>query len=158
MEFNGTFLATIVTFVVFVFVMNKILYAPILGIMDKRKTLIDTNYQTAKDNEQKSEQILTERESQLGDARVEARAKYAEKISEFKDEKASKIQDAQNLARENLESSNVELKRVSDEVKDGLKGSMAELASDIVEKVIGYRSEVKEFDANIVNTVLWGDK
>ena len=44
MEFNGTFLATIVTFVLFVFLMNKVLYAPILGIMKQRQDFIDHQF------------------------------------------------------------------------------------------------------------------
>ena len=55
MEFNGTFLATIITFIVFVFLMNKILYAPVLNIMEERRRVIDGNYQTASDNDTKTE-------------------------------------------------------------------------------------------------------
>ena len=43
MEFNATFLATIISFIVFVFLMNKILYAPILNIMEERKNFINDN-------------------------------------------------------------------------------------------------------------------
>ena len=53
MEFNATFLATIVTFIVFVLLMNKVLYAPVLGIMEERKAFIDGNYKAATDNEAK---------------------------------------------------------------------------------------------------------
>ena len=37
MEFNGTFLASIVSFIVFVFLMNKVLYAPMGKIVKERK-------------------------------------------------------------------------------------------------------------------------
>jgi F0F1-type ATP synthase membrane subunit b/b' len=50
MEFNGTFFVTIITFIVFVFLMNKILYAPILNIMEERKNFVDGNYKTALEN------------------------------------------------------------------------------------------------------------
>ena len=156
MDFNGTFLATIVTFILFVFVMNKILYAPILGIMEERKSFIDSNYKDARENDKKSDELLTERNDELNNAKDEAREKYLSTVDEFKKERQSKIESAQDVEKQELERSNDELAHLSDEVKDGLKGSMANLASDIVEKVIGYRSEVQDFDSSVVNSVLWG--
>ena len=158
MDFNGTFLATIITFIVFVFVMNKILYEPILGIMEKRKNFIASNYKEAQDNKDKSEQLADERNEKLAVARDEARVKYSETIDGFKAERTEKIGAAQAEMQEEISRSEEELKHISDEVKDALKGSMTSLASDIVEKVIGYRSEVQEFDNDVVSSVLWGDK
>ena len=65
------------------------------------------------------------------------------------------ISNAQAEAKNELETAGIELDRVSDEVKNNLKSSMTGLASDIVEKVIGYRSEVQGFDEEVVNKVLW---
>ena len=158
MEFNGTFFATIITFIVFVFIMNKILYAPILGIMEKRNNLIDSNYSDARENNAKSEEIMAERELKLDEAKVEARLKYTEELNKFKEERNSKIETAQKAANEELTRSEEELRNLSDEVKNGLKDSMTNLASDIAEKVLGYRSEVKDFDDDVVNNVLWGNK
>ena len=52
----------------------------------------------------------------------------------------------------------VELENISNDTKQKLKSSMSDLASDIVEKVIGYRSDVQGFDDNVVNEVLWESK
>ena len=54
-----------------------------------------------------------------------------------------------------LDNSRVELENISNDVKHALKGSMTNLANDIVEKVIGYKSEVQGFDEEVVNKVLW---
>ena len=156
MEFNGTFLATIITFILFVFVMNKILYAPILGIMEERENFINSNYNDARENDNKTQELNTEREGKLNEAKNDARLKYLETIDEFKKERSEKIESAQEAEKEELKLSDEELNRLSDEVKDGLKVSMVSLASDIVEKVIGYRSEVKDFDNEVVSSVLWG--
>lgn len=158
MEFNGTFLATIITFILFVFIMNKILYVPILGIMEKRENFIDSNYKTAEENDTKSAGLLAEKETKLAEARENAREKYADAVNNYKAQKADIVTEAQNKANAELETSRAELGHLSDEVKNGLKNSMNDLANDIVEKVIGYRSELCEFDDNVVNNVLWGDK
>ena len=47
------------------------------------------------------------------------------------------------------------LKNVSNEAKESLKGRMKDLANDIVEKVLGYRSEVQGFDDDSVNNILY---
>ena len=60
MEFNATFLATIVTFILFVILMNKILYAPILNIMLERRNFIDKNYQSAQDNNTEADRLNQE--------------------------------------------------------------------------------------------------
>lgn len=158
MEFNGTFLATIITFILFVLVMNKILYAPILGIMEERKKFIDLNYKDAENNNVKSEELVAEKEEKLSDAKEKARSNYNEAIDGYKSQKANIISDAQNSVHAELEASIAELEGVSNEVKNGLKSSMNDLANDIVEKVIGYRSEIQGFDDNVVNDVLWGNK
>ena len=155
MEFNGTFLATIITFIVFILLMNKILYAPILNIMEERKRFIDGNYKSAEENNAKSNELINEKEAQLSEARDSAKDKYNETVDGYKNERAEIVADAHNEAQENLEQSRVELEQLSNDVKNGLKTSMTSLANDIVEKVIGYRSEVQGFDEEMVNKVLW---
>lgn len=156
MEFNATFLATIISFIVFVFLMNKILYAPILNIMEERKNFVDGNYDTAQANDAKSEELTSQKEEKLTEAKDEARGKYVETLDGYKNQKSEMISDAQNSARDEIEQAKADLRQLSDDVKNGLKGSMSDLANDIVEKVIGYRSEANGFDDNKVNEVLWG--
>lgn len=156
MEFNATFLATIISFILFVILMNKILYAPILNIMEERKNFVDANYNSAKENDAKSEDLVNEKEEKLSGAKDDARDKYLETIDGYKTQKSEMIADAQDSAKEELEQARADLKALSDDVKNGLKGSMTDLANDIVEKVIGYRSEVNGVDDNKVNEVLWG--
>lgn len=155
MEFNATFLVTIITFVVFVFLMNKILYSPILGIMEERKRVIDNNYNTASENDNKAENLVAEKEEKLAEAKDEARIKYNEALDGYKSERTNIINEAQDTAKNDLENSRLELVNLSNEVKDGLKSRMTDLANDIVEKVIGYRSDVNGFNEDAVNKVLW---
>ena len=100
MEFNGTFFVTIITFIVFVFLMNKILYAPVLNIMEERKNFIDGNYKAASDNDAKVAEISKEKESMLSNAKETARDKYNEKITDYKEKRAEIAQkEADKLAK-----------------------------------------------------------
>ena len=155
MEFNGTFLATIISFIVFVLLMNKILYAPILNIMEQRKSFIDGNYNDVKKNEAKIEKLVQKKEEKLLEAKNEAKEIFNESVDEFKAQKDKIIEEAQITAQEEIEQSKIDLENVSNETKEALKGSMTDLANDIVEKVIGYRSEVQGFDGRTVDEILY---
>ena len=158
MEFNGTFLASIITFLVFVYLMNKVLYQPMADIVSKRKNIIDENYQKADELEKKAESIEAEVEEKLSTARDEAREKYLEVIDGYKEQRVGIIREAQDISKEELESAYAALDNVSNEAKEGLKSKMTDLANDIAEKVLGYRSEVQGFDVDKVNEILYQQK
>jgi F-type H+-transporting ATPase subunit b len=155
MEFNGTFFVTIITFIVFVFLMNKILYAPILKIMEERRAFIDENFKAAQDNDIKTAELSAERDERLLVAKDEAREQYNDVLDAYKLKRTEIISSAQEASKNDLEQARIQLENVSHEVKNSLKGSMINLANDIVEKIIGYRSEVQRFDDEAVNRVLW---
>ena len=48
MEFDATFIIATISFIVFVLIMNRIFYAPILKIMQERQNLVEENYSSAK--------------------------------------------------------------------------------------------------------------
>ena len=155
MEFNATFIATIFSFIVFVLLMNKILYAPILNIIEERKNYINNNYQNANENDEQSKTITNIIEEKKTTAKDDARVKYTETIDEYKTRKTQVVLEAQAVAREQLENSNIELTNLSNETKESLKHSMIDLANDIVEKIIGYKPEVQGFNDSRVNEILY---
>ena len=116
MEFNATFLATIISFVLFVILMNKILYAPILNIMEQRKSFIDGNYNDAKKNEAKIENLTQKKEEKLLEAKNDAKDIFNESVDEFKAQKDKIVEEAQANAQEEIEKSRVELEELSNQL------------------------------------------
>ena len=155
MEFNGTFLASIITFLLFVYLMNKVLYKPMADIVAQRNKVIDENYQKADELIKKAESIEAEVEEKMSAAKDDARAKYVEVIDTYKEQRADIIKDAQKTSKEELEVAYSALDNVSDEAKEGLKSKMTDLANDIAEKVLGYRSDIQGFDNDKVNDILY---
>ena len=138
--------------------MNKILYAPIRNIATIRHEFIDDNYSSAEENDKKAEELSNEREEKLVEAKDDARKQYNEILGEYKSEKSEIIKSAQEEASKNLENEYNNLNSVSNETKETLKGRMTDLANDIVEKVLGYRSEIQGFDNDKINEILYGQK
>ncbi|MBR1373037.1 F0F1 ATP synthase subunit B, partial [bacterium] len=145
MEFNATFLATIISFLIFVYLMNKVLYEPVRRIVNERHDFIEGNYSDADNNNAKAEELSEKREEELKEAKDNAKAKYNELIDNYKNQKSEIVKNAQEETSKELEDAYNNLNNVSNEAKEKLKGSMTDLANDIVEKVIGYRSEIQGF-------------
>ena len=155
MEFNGTFFAAIISFLVFVFVMNKLLYIPVHRIVNERNNLIDGNYRSANENNSKADELNAEREKTLVGAKEDARGKYNEILAEYKDKRSDIVKNAQQKSHSEIEQADSDLNNVANEAKENLKSKMTDLANDIVEKVLGYRSEVQGFDNDKVNEILY---
>ena len=158
MEFNATFFVTIISFIVFVFLMNKILYEPVLKIVNERTEFINGNYSSAEADNQKAVELNLKREEKLSGAKEEGREKYNELLSDYKERKSAIIQEAQETVRNNMNSFLEVLSQTSYDAKESLKAKMTDLANDIVEKVLGYRSDVQGFDDNTVNEILYRQK
>lgn len=135
--------------------MNKILYEPMLRIVAQRRAFVDENLQAADDNHKKADEISAQKEEKLKGARSDAKNKYSEAVDEFKSKKESIVKQAQTDAEGEFNKAYEGLINLSNETKEGLKGRMTDLANDIVEKVIGYRSEVQGFNNDEVNKILY---
>ena len=158
MEFNGTFFATILTFICFVFVMNKILYEPVGKIVEERTNFLNKNYQDAESNNTKAEELSKEREEKIISSKEDARVKYNEILSGFKQKRTDVVKEAQENSHKEIDSAYENLSNISNDAKENLKWKLTDLANDIVEKVLGYRSEVQGFDNDKVNEILYQDK
>ena len=76
-------------------------------------------------------------------------------IDEYKSKKAQIVQNEQSVSNDELKAAYEQLNNVSNETKEGLKSRMNDLANDIVERILGYRSEVQGFDNEKVNEILY---
>ncbi len=158
MEFNGTFFVSIISFLVFVFIMNKMLYAPVHRIVDERNNFINGNYNKANENNAKAEELSADIDKKILEAKEDARGKYNELLAGYKDQRTDIIKDAQSKSHDDLEQAYTNLNNVSNEAKENLKSKMTDLANDIVEKVLGYRSEIQGFNNDKVNDILYHEK
>ena len=69
-EFNATLIVAAISFVVFVLIMNKILYQPINNIVSRRQEYLDENSLAVKNNVEKADSIRLEKENKLSDSKT----------------------------------------------------------------------------------------
>ncbi len=154
MEFNGTFIVTIITFIIFIVVMNKILYAPILRIMEERKNFIEDNYNEAQHNTSQSEQILKEKDEKIGKVKSEAKEKFSKETSLAKDKKDSCVNNAKNQAKEELNNKRQDFLNAKEQTSQNLKGDIVNLAQLISDKFLKAKEEIKDVDDELINRIM----
>lgn len=137
MEFNATFLVSAVSFIVFVFIMNAILYKPLEEIVEKRQNFIDDTNSAAKVNFEESEKILKDKEDKINETKQTAKKFVTEKTDEAKARKSDLQLEAQKLSVEKIERAKNDLLKSRDEAKDALSQSVQSLADEISSKILG---------------------
>lgn len=137
MEFNATFIASAISFIVFVFIMNAIFYSPIQKIVMQRQKFIDEHYEEAKLNTAKSEAILKDKDRKLEKTKLEAKKIISEKSDEVKAQKASLTSEAYKKSAGKIEEAKGELNKHFDAAQSVLTGESEKLANIISKKILG---------------------
>jgi F-type H+-transporting ATPase subunit b len=68
----STFIITLVAFGILYFMLSKVAFGPLFGMMEKRRTHIQDQIQSAEQNRKQSEQLLNEQKEAIQTARKEA--------------------------------------------------------------------------------------
>ncbi|MBP3846722.1 hypothetical protein J6I39_03125 [bacterium] len=137
-EFNATFIVAMLSFIVFMFIMNAIFYRPILNIIRKREDYIESNYRDAKDISQKAQEITNEYNEKLSKAKDKARHDTALKIDAVQKEEFSKVQLAKENSKTEIQSRKEKIEVDTLELKEHVNSEVvSEIANDITSKIIG---------------------
>lgn len=137
LRFDWNFLFMLINLVIFFLLMKRFLFKPIMKVMDKRKEMIDNQFNDAenannealelkKQYEEKIESINEESESIISDAKENAKAEYAKIINKAEAD-AEKLKAA---AKKQAEAECENERRMARE-------DIANLAMEAAAKVIG---------------------
>ena len=144
MEFNATFIVAFVSFIIFTFVMNSILYKPICDIVTKRKKMVDSNYDEANKNIDKKVAILLERDEKLKDAVNQAKELLAQKTLEITHKRDLITENARNDAQKNIDDYNKYYEKAASQAKEILQNETVVLAQLISDKILGSHEAISE--------------
>ena len=153
-EFNATFLVAMISFVVFIIIMNAILYKPILSIIEERQAYIDKNNNDAIDSKNKIQNILDDKEKRLNEASAKSKKIISERVQK-ENENSTVITEktkAESLA--DISSAKDELLNESIQTTEVLKTNIKDLAEKISEKILGENFAIENFDNEIIDKVL----
>lgn len=137
MEFNATFIASAISFIVFAIIMNAIFYKPLQKVVFERQNFIDETNEEAKAHREKSESILKDKSHKIETTKHEAKKIIADTADAVKAQKSTLAAHAQQDAVQKIESAKSVLKKSSDEVQDSLALKSQDLAQTIASKILG---------------------
>lgn len=137
MEFDATFLIAVISFLVFVYLMNKIFYAPILKIMQDRQALVEQNFQNAHDTKKAVEAQVAHRNNELDKSREEARNLIAEHSQKFKAERNIRIAQYKEQLYSDVVNQREDMRNSAIEAKEVLKDNVVNIAKDISQLILG---------------------
>ena len=154
MEFNATFIVAFISFIIFIIIMNQILYKPIYDIVEKRKNLIDGNYHSARENKKKVEAILQDRIDKLNDARSKVRQKTSEALNEANLEKIDKENEAKEDAKSRINENLNTMQTDKTEALNALKKNVIDLAQVISDKFLESSERIEIVDNEIIEKIM----
>ena len=137
MEFNGTIIVAMVSFILFIIIMNLIYYKPILNIVEERQKLIDDNYSVAQNSNEQADALLAEKEVQLASTAVKAREMMGKKVDKTVQKAESITSEAKTRSLEEIQAAKQNLAEEESNIYVSLDASVNEIADSISEKILG---------------------
>ena len=137
MEFNATFLVSAISFILFVFIMNAILYKPVIKIMEEREAFLKANSDEAENARTATDKIAEKKQTELAAARAEATATVSNGAEKFKAENKAETDEFEKAQKIRIEEEKSVLKNEAKNSKEELNKGSAEISKIIVDKVLG---------------------
>lgn len=151
LEFNATFIVAMLSFIVFIIVMNTIFYKPILSIIDERQRFIDDNLKHAKNSKQKAEEILKQKENRLNQALSKSRKLVSDNIENANKQSKTLIDNAKIKSAQEIQKAKENLNNNKEEMLVDLKNKIIKLAEDISSKILGEDVNIENIDYEILD-------
>ena len=134
-EFNATFLVAMLSFVVFIMIMNAIFYRPILSIMRKRDEYINSNYDEAKELSEQAEKLDIKKAETIQQTQNECRTEIKNVVENAQGLASKNVQDARTEVKNEIQLKKDSLVREGEALEGVLKSSVVtDLASSITSK------------------------
>ena len=137
MEFNATFLVSIISFILFTLIMNKIFYKPIEKIVNERQNFLDETFSSAKKSSEEADKISRDRDEKLQASLVNSKNIIAKGTLEANNTASQLTMQAKQNSKDKIVSMKNEIQKESEQLDKSLAPQIESLANDIVSKIMG---------------------
>ncbi len=137
LKIDKTLIVQLIIFIATIFILNSLLFKPLIGVVEKREKLTTGRIKEAKELEEKVEQIMKEYRAKLD----EIRAKAMEERNEIRREAQAAAEDligrTHKEAQALLEEARSRLNLETQDIRERIKPEIEVLAREIVLQVLG---------------------
>ncbi len=141
-----------INFAILLFILQRVLFRPLMKFLDKRSKSIAGNIEEALDNKEKSLEVLDHYNTKLKGIRVEADKMFEDARKRAEKEKDKIIESAQNESRIIVEAAKSDIETESKKARNQLKSDISSLVvkctSKILEREVGeedHKRFIEEF-------------
>ena len=137
-EFNATFLIALLSFALFIIIMNAIFYKPVLSIIRKRENYINSNYDTAHELTQKTRENENIRCEKIEQTQKKCRKEIQNIVNLVHEESNKKTQAAREKSKAEILSGKNKLYEQKQQLEETINNTVVnDLASSISSKILG---------------------
>lgn len=130
-------LAQIVNFSIIIFILSKLLYKPILDILDKRKAEIQKGLELTQKMQNEHEALQVKQQKILEEARRDAKKVIDEAVKQARDKEKEILSQAHVQSQSIIDKAGEEVRQLHDKLKVDLKKEAVDLAVVMTKRVIG---------------------
>ena len=134
---NGSLVFILVLFLLFVFVMNRLLFRPIGRVLDERQTLTEGATNEARAAVRRYQAKLADYESSIRQARAESYKRLEQDRAAALEERRHVIEAAKQETRDKIEGAKSEIERQSEAARAALESESKQIAETISRTVLG---------------------
>ena len=134
---DGSLLFIIALFLLFVFVMNRLLFRPIGRVLDERHILTEGATNEARAAARRYQARLAEYEASIREARAESYRQLENKRSVALEERRHLIEDAKQKASAEIEQAKSEIKQQAEAARAALETESRQIAERISRTLLG---------------------
>lgn len=137
-EFNATFIVAMLSFAVFILIMNAIFYNPILNMIRTREEYINSNYEDSKKLEASAEEFKQTHAQKIKETQDKCRQEFKEHINEVQTIATSEIRNARENSKMEIQNRKDKLYEKESVLNKELKDTVEKnLAQEITKKLTG---------------------
>lgn len=134
---DASLVFVLILFVIFVFVMNRILFRPIGRVLDERETLIEGSANEARAARRRYEAKLADYEATIRQARAESYRRLEQERAAALEERRKVIEAAKQQAHEQIAQARAEIGRQVATARTTLESEARQIAERISRTVLG---------------------
>ncbi|MDD3013404.1 MAG: F0F1 ATP synthase subunit B [Candidatus Gastranaerophilales bacterium] len=151
LQLDGTLIIMAISFIIFMFIMQKIFYSPMTEVRKERDNYIDETRNKARHSKEQAAILEAEYESKINQARTTANNIVFKSTSAATKEKTAIIeQKTQNLT-EQVNQAKENILKDKNAAQDALKMQVSSLAQNISTKILGEEIPISGITEEMIN-------
>lgn len=154
LSINATFIFVLISFIIFVFLMNLICYKPIMKVIAEREKFYEKNRKTVDETKGKTEEIIKEADNEIRNAKFKSANILKNTNEENAKTKEEAIKNKKNDMKSKITSFENTLSASSTLVKEKMRNEVEGYVKKAVSKILDMDENSINVDTSKINEIL----